>query len=78
MDVESEVQLLALRGHGFVVGRLAFSPDGSKLVSGAGDGVVRVWAIDLDDLIAIAKQELTRDLTAEECRQYLHQANGCA
>jgi WD40 repeat protein/class 3 adenylate cyclase len=73
-DVESEVQTLVLRGHRSVVGRLAFSADGSKLVSGAGDGVVRVWAIDLDDLISIAEQELTRELTDEECRQYLHGA----
>jgi hypothetical protein len=39
------------------------------------DGVVwgsgRIWALDLDDLIAIAKRNVTRELTAEECRQYL-------
>jgi hypothetical protein len=34
---------------------------------------VRVWALDLDDLIGIAEGELTRDLTEEECRQYLHE-----
>jgi hypothetical protein len=31
-----------------------------------------VWALKLDDLIDIAKKELTRGLTDEECRQYLH------
>jgi WD40 repeat protein len=71
-DVESGVQRLVLRGHDLVVGRLAFSPDGSKLVSGAGDGTARVWALDLDDLIRIARGELTRELTEAECRQYLH------
>jgi WD40 repeat protein len=71
-DVESGVQQLVLRGHDLVVGRLAFSPDGSKLASGAGDGTARVWALDLDDLIRIAREELTRGLTEGECRQYLH------
>jgi WD40 repeat protein/class 3 adenylate cyclase len=73
-DVDTGVQLLVLRGHDLVVGRLAFSPDGSKLASGAGDGTARVWALDLDDLIRIAEGELTRGLTEEECRQYLHEA----
>jgi WD40 repeat protein/class 3 adenylate cyclase len=72
-DAESGVQLLVLRGHQFVVGRLAFSPDGSKLASGAADGTVRVWALDLDDLIEIARGEVTRGLTDAECRQYLHE-----
>jgi hypothetical protein len=31
-----------------------------------------VWALDLDDLIAIAHDKLTRELSDEECRQYLH------
>ena len=35
-----------------------------------------MWALDLDDLVEIAERELTRTLTDEECRQYLHQ-QGC-
>ena len=42
-----------------------------------GDGVVRVWALDLDELIAIAEDELTRPFTDDECRQYLHLEDGC-
>jgi hypothetical protein len=34
--------------------------------------VVRVWAVDIDDLIAIAKRNVTRGLTGDECRRYLH------
>ena len=33
---------------------------------------LRVWALDLDDLIAIANDRLTRTLSDDECRQYLH------
>jgi hypothetical protein len=36
------------------------------------DGLARVWALDIDELLAIAKQKLTRSLTEEECHQYLH------
>ena len=36
------------------------------------DDSVRVWALDIDDLIEIARQNITRSLTDEECRAYLH------
>ena len=36
------------------------------------NGLVRVWALDLDDLIAIANERLARWFSADECRQYLH------
>jgi hypothetical protein len=37
-----------------------------------------VWALDLDDLIPISREQATRGLTDDECRQYLHQVDGCA
>ena len=76
-DAERGAQLLALRGHRFFVSGLDFSPDGQRLVSAAPDGVVRVWALDLDELIAIAKRNVTRGLSDGECRQYLHESGGC-
>jgi WD40 repeat protein/DNA-binding SARP family transcriptional activator/serine/threonine protein kinase len=63
---------LVLRGHQGPVRQVRFSPDGSRLASIGRDGAVRVWALDLDDLIAIAQDKVTRELTEEECRQYLH------
>jgi WD40 repeat protein len=75
---ESGAQRTVLRGHAFLVSGLAFGPDGTRLTSAAPDGVVRVWALDLDELIAIAEDELTRELTDGECRQYLHQPQGCS
>ena len=76
-DAETAVQQLVLRGHGFLVSGIAFSPDGRRLVSAAPDGIVRVWTLDLDELIRIAQDEVTRSLTDDECRQYLHQPQGC-
>jgi WD40 repeat protein/class 3 adenylate cyclase len=66
-----------LPGHGFLVSGLAFSPDGRRLITTAPDGVVRVWTLDLDELIRIAEGEVTRELTDDECRQYLHLPEGC-
>lgn len=48
------------------------APTVPRLASGAADGTARVWALDLDDLIQIARRELTRELTEAECRQYVH------
>jgi WD40 repeat protein len=66
--------ILTLHGHTGQVHSLAFSRDGSRLASASTDGTVRVWALRLDDLIRIAESGATRDLTAEECLQYLHRA----
>jgi WD40 repeat protein/DNA-binding SARP family transcriptional activator len=71
-DTASGASRLVLRGHESAVGALAFSPDGATLASVAADGVARVWALDPDDLVEIAQQKVTRTLTDDECRQYLH------
>jgi len=71
-NADTGVTELVLRGHQGPVRQVRFSPDGSRLVSIGRDGAVRVWALDLDDLMAIAHDKITRELTHEECRQYLH------
>jgi hypothetical protein len=43
------------------------------LASWADDGT-RVWALDIDDLLAIARNNVTRSMSDDECRQYLHVA----
>ena len=74
---ETGAQQLVLRGHEFLVSGLDFSPDGKRLASATPDGVVRVWALDLDELIRIARENVTRELSDDECRQYLHEQDGC-
>jgi WD40 repeat protein len=72
-DPASGEQLLVLRGHFAGVFSVAFSPDGSRLASVGGEGVVREWTLELDELVDIAEHEVTRTLTDDECRQFLHQ-----
>jgi WD40 repeat protein len=70
-DADTGAEQLVLRGSGCEVWGVAFSPDGKKLASTSCDGV-RIWALDIDDLLEIAQQEATRSLTDAECFQYLH------
>ncbi|HZJ25174.1 MAG TPA: hypothetical protein VFD54_17785, partial [Anaerolineales bacterium] len=51
---------------------VAFNPDGSQLAVGSLDGTARIFLLRIEDLMALAKQRLTRTLTIEECQQYLH------
>ncbi|MGH2818817.1 MAG: BTAD domain-containing putative transcriptional regulator [Actinomycetota bacterium] len=75
-EADSGAEQLVLPGFGCAVRDVAFSPDGTKLASTSCDGV-RIWALDLDDLLDIAHQEVERSFTDEECRQYLHM-NKCS
>jgi WD40 repeat protein len=73
-DAVSGAELQVLRDEGVVeFDKVLFSPDGSMLASSATDGM-RVWALDIDDLLAIARQNVTRSLSDAECRRYLHVA----
>jgi len=51
---------------------VAFSPDGKRLAVASYDGTARVYALPLDDIVSIAKSRVTRTLTQDECRKYLH------
>ena len=53
-------------------GRVAFSADGTRLAYVASDGMIRVLALSVDELIDLAAARLTRTWTADECRTYLH------
>lgn len=55
---------------------ISFSPDG-RLVATSGDAV-RIFLLRLDDLVPLARQRVSRRLTGDECRQYLHaEAGAC-
>jgi WD40 repeat protein len=71
-DADTGAQQLSLRGSGCAVEGVAFSPDGTRLASSSWCDGVRIWALDIDDLLEIARREAGRAITDAECRQYLH------
>jgi WD40 repeat protein/transcriptional regulator with XRE-family HTH domain len=73
-DVATGSEILSLPGSGGGVKGVAFDPttgDGQLVVS-SGDGVVRVFLLQIDELLTLAQSRVTRPLTTEECKKYLH------
>jgi len=44
------------------------------LATACQDGTARIYAVPIEDLVAIAKSRVTRALTVEECLKFLHTA----
>ncbi len=75
-DVETGQELLTLPGSGGGTYGVAFSPlnGGSQLAVASNDGVVRIFLLQVDDLLALAQSRTTRSFTVAECQKYLHVA----
>jgi WD40 repeat protein len=66
---------LVLRGHVGIVQHYGFADNGGWIVTGGNDGAVRLWRMKLDDLIATACKSAGRELTQDERREFLSDAN---
>ena len=71
-DAEAGLPLLSLAGHSEPIGGIACSPDGGYLATAGFDGTTRVFVLQSDRLLALARSRLTRPLALEECQEYLH------
>jgi WD40 repeat protein/DNA-binding SARP family transcriptional activator/tRNA A-37 threonylcarbamoyl transferase component Bud32 len=71
-DSHTGARLVTVTQAGVPVQGVVFSPDGRLLASLAVDGTVRVDVMPIGDLIALARQRVTRGFTDDECRRYLH------
>ena len=69
-EAQSGKELLTLRGHSGSVFAVAFSPDGKRLATASADRSLQIYALDLRDLINLARSRVTRPLTSEECQRY--------
>jgi WD40 repeat protein len=71
-DTATGLEKLTLFGHDGPVNTVAFSPDGRFLATASADGTVSLHLLPIDELRELARERVTRTLTDEECRQYLH------
>jgi len=71
-DTKTGEELLTLFGHIGRIFSVAISPDGTRLATAGQDGISRVYLLNIDDLVRLARSRLTRSLTTEECQKYLH------
>jgi WD40 repeat protein/class 3 adenylate cyclase len=71
-DAATGRELLTLFGHDRLVHTVKISPDGRLLATGSGDGTVALHLLPIDELRKLAGERVTRNLTEDECRQYLH------
>jgi WD40 repeat protein/DNA-binding SARP family transcriptional activator/energy-coupling factor transporter ATP-binding protein EcfA2 len=65
-------ETLTLGGNTFALSDIAYSPDGSRLATGSADGTVRIYVLPVSELMAVARQRLTRGWRHDECVLYLH------
>jgi WD40 repeat protein len=76
-DANSGQLLVTLGGHSGRVSSASFSPDGSQLVtSGGADRTLRLYRQEafapLSDLLELARHRVTRELSCDEQKQYVH------
>ncbi|MDP6599317.1 MAG: hypothetical protein QGI86_26165 [Candidatus Poribacteria bacterium] len=69
-NADTGQELLTLKGHDSSVNSVAYSPDGKRIATAGGDGIVQVYTTDMDELLQIAESRVTRQLTAEEKERY--------
>ena len=71
-DLATGQEKLTLFGHEGPINTVAFSADGRFVATVSPDGTVGLHLLPIDELRELAGTRVTRSLTDEECRQYLH------
>jgi WD40 repeat protein len=71
-DLRTGEERLAVSGHSEPVKWVAFSDDGQRLTTATANGEALAYALNPRDLLAIAHSRITRALTSDECRKFLH------
>lgn len=64
-------KLLSLEGQDGILS-MAWSPDGKRLATGSTDSSVQVYAMDIGDLMALARDRVTAHPSDAACLKYLH------
>jgi len=59
-DARTGLELLAWSNHPVIVGPLSFSPDRRRLALAGEDRAVRLYILDMEELLALTRDRLTR------------------
>ncbi|MGA2075907.1 MAG: hypothetical protein ABSH52_20655 [Terriglobia bacterium] len=70
-DAEAGKELLTLTGQTSRVLSVAWSPDGKRLAAVSGDHTVQVYAVEIHELMTLARERVTGHLLQESCKKYL-------
>jgi len=75
-DTRTGKQISELLGHARKINKLLFSPDGKFIATASNDGTARIYPremfMPLEENLKVANSRLTRDLTPDEKKKYLH------
>ncbi len=70
--------MAALSGHTRTISKVVFSPDGNKVLTASDDGTTRIYPrenfVPQEELLVSARTRVTRELTANEVKKYLHKS----
>jgi sugar lactone lactonase YvrE len=69
-DAGSGQELLTLKGHTDHENSVVWSPDGRRLATASEDHTVQIYAMDIRELLDLARSRVTRNLDADECKRY--------
>jgi WD40 repeat protein len=69
-DGRTGKELMTLNGHYGPIVSVAWSPDGKRLASASEDRTIQVYALDIHDLMALARQRVTTHPSEEGCKKY--------
>jgi WD40 repeat protein len=70
-DLETGEEIATFYGNEGQLARIDITPDGTTVAVGS-NGLVRIYTVDTEELVALARSRVTRSLTTEECQKYLH------
>jgi WD40 repeat protein/energy-coupling factor transporter ATP-binding protein EcfA2 len=68
-------QAIVLKDHNSWVWKLAYSPDGTKLIAGCVDNLIRVWPTSSDVMADQICSKLSRNMSTKEWEQYVAPVN---
>jgi hypothetical protein len=73
-DAESGRIVRDFEGSVYRPSGVVFTGGGSELLVASGEGVIRGYHLDPVDLVELAREKVSRELTEEECQEYLRRS----